>query len=478
MPAYLKIMGAEFFGLIGIFIALQAFIQTSDLGLSSAIMREASRLIAGKTNKTHFNNHLRAVEWVISIIALSAILITIALSGYIEEIFQKHAETTTNIKLIIILMMLASLPKLGSGVYKNALIGFEKQQKSNIISVIFATFRYAGVIPLISLLPSKGVAFFSFQAAVSFAELCTFAWVAYASISTTRNISKPNFGYLKDLWPVAAPMAFLSMAWVILTNFDRIILAKILEPTEYGYFSLAAIGAAGILTFITPLSQILLPRMTILSEHNKTIELIDLFRVSTQIITAFFLSLGGTLFTFSAYAIYAWTGSLEVTNNSALIFGWYSLANAIAGILYLPFVLQFSHGSLHLHFWGNILSIGIQIPAILWAASYFGAYGVVLTILTVRIIFLFYWTPLIFNRITPQITYSWLLKDVLPSGVLALLFLYIIHSSLPQPENRVEAALIIITGFMTTFFATILTLNNPRKILIRSAASMLHKKTS
>lgn len=467
MPVYLHLMGPELFGLLGVYVALQAFLQAGDLGLSSALLREFSRFRAGILGLARVQKSLRAVEGLVTIIGFLVFMVVAFCATKIASDYLVYkAIPTSEVADYILLISLATLPRLLVGVYKNVLIGLERQKLANALIGGFATLRYALVVPIMVFSESKGYAFFLFQVAVSMLELFVFNYFSYLQLKPEAKSVIPDLRFLRNLWPVALPMAFLSAAWVLLTNLDRVILAKILDLSSYGFFTLSAIAAAGILSFIPPLAQILLPRMTILISQGETGELVALYRLSTQVVASFFLSMGGTLYVFSLPTLYAWTGDHIVAAQSARIFGWYALANAVAGILYLPFLLQFAFGQLRLHFIGNLLSLALQVPAMIWSGVHYGALGVALSILCVRVGFLTLWTPIVLRRFVPTIMFSWLVRDILPIGLVVMLVLVLLEGIFANIASRIESAFILVFGFCISFVLSLMLSPAAREMLL------------
>ena len=50
LPFYIRLMGAESYGIVGIFVSLQAIFSILDLGLSQTLNREMARLSANPNN--------------------------------------------------------------------------------------------------------------------------------------------------------------------------------------------------------------------------------------------------------------------------------------------------------------------------------------------------------------------------------------------------------------------------------------------
>jgi O-antigen/teichoic acid export membrane protein len=62
VPLYIKYLGMEAYGLIGIFAILQAWLVLLDMGMKPALGREMARFTAGAHNAQSIRDLLRSIE--------------------------------------------------------------------------------------------------------------------------------------------------------------------------------------------------------------------------------------------------------------------------------------------------------------------------------------------------------------------------------------------------------------------------------
>ena len=227
----------------------------------------------------------------------------------------------------------------------------------------------------------------------------------------------PEWTAMSSMLPIAGPMAFIAGMWIFLTQIDKLILSKILSLEDYGYFTLAVAVASGLLALMSPLNQVLQPRITILAAQGKIETLQNLYRLSTQFVTAMFLTIGGTLAFFAEPILFAWTGDPQATKVAAPILFWYGLANALIGILVLPFMVQFALGYLRLHVIGNVLLVLTLLPTLIYASVTQGGIGAGFTLFVARLLFLLLWIPQVYRRLMPNLVFSWYLHDLGPTSL-------------------------------------------------------------
>lgn len=102
---------------------------------------------------------------------------------------------------------------------------------------------------------------------------------------------------------------------------------------------------------------------------------------------------------------------------------WYALGNGLLMVLAFQYYLQFAHGNLKYHIWGNTVFGFIQIIAMVIAVYTYSALGVAITWFALQAIFLLVWPAYIHSKFAKGIHKEWMLKDVLPAMVSTIVVL-------------------------------------------------------
>ena len=417
MPLYLRYLGAEAFGLVGVHIMLQAWMSVLDMGLTPALMREMSRFRAGTLLAKEAAVRLRTLEVVLGTLAIVVVALLWVGSGWVGGIWLSASELPeTVLAHCITLIGLAVALRWLTGLHRAVLAGLERQDWGNGLSAGFATLRFAGVLPLLIFISTSPEHFFVFQAGVGALELFAFATIVHRLVPGRVDI-RPDWRALAAMLPMVGSMSILIVIWVVVTQIDKLILSGLLPLTEYGYFRLAIMAASGVLVLVPPLNQVIQPRLTILAERGDEAALVELYRLSSQLAVIAFVGLGGGLSFFAEPILQIWSGSHEVAQAAAPVLFWYGLANALVGILVLPSMLQFAKGKLRLHILGNLISLVALVPALIWAASYWGAVGAGRVFFIANLLYLLLWVPVVHRCFLPALTWRWSLRDTLPIGI-------------------------------------------------------------
>ena len=85
VPVYIRFLGIEAYGLIGIFAILQAWLTLLDLGMTPALSREMARFTAGAHNAESIRDLLRSLEIIGLVIAAAIALGVFASSSWLAS---------------------------------------------------------------------------------------------------------------------------------------------------------------------------------------------------------------------------------------------------------------------------------------------------------------------------------------------------------------------------------------------------------
>jgi O-antigen/teichoic acid export membrane protein len=414
MPVYLHRLGAEAFGLVGFFLMAQTWMQILDIGLTPALSREMSRLRAGTISLDAAASRLNALEWVQGALAITVIMLIWSTNDDIAKRWlSAQALSGDTVATCVAWMGVAISLRWLAGLYRGVLVGLEQQQQANVLAATFATLRFVAVVPLLLYVTTAPEDFFAFQMLVSAIELAASAWLAHHHIPTTGIFRSPDIRALQGMLPLVGSMAFLGAMWVTLTQIDKLVLSGILNLRDYGHFTLAVMAASGILILTPPLHQVIQPRLTILYERGERESLVSLYRLLSQLSVVGFVGLGTGIGFFAGSILRIWTGSESVAMAAAPILLWYGLANAVVGMLVMPFMLQFAKGNLRLHVYGNLLMLAMLVPALVMAAQQRGAIGAGQVFFVANSLFLLLWVPLVHRRFLPEVTWREMFSDTM-----------------------------------------------------------------
>lgn len=467
MPFFFRHMGAEAFALIGIFWFLQSALQLLDLGLTPTVSRQMSRYRAGAISGEQAASALSGAACLFAGFSLLFIAaFAIGKHWIAGRWLGTSALPADEVAWCLLAMAIAASARWMTGLYRAAMIGLELQSLVNSIAVAGATLRFVGVVPVILFWSPTPLAFFTYQVLVGLLE-----WLATRWAFRGRAHGLPKVGivaprHLVGLAPTAGAMAFLSGAWIFHTQVDKLILSKLLALVDYGHYTLAAMVAGGVLMLVPPLNQVLQPRLTILVEQGDEAALLNLYSLSTQWVTALFGAFGITIAMFATPVLLVWTGNASAAQSAGPTLFWYGLSNAVAGLLVLPFALQFAHGQLRFQVVGAALFALLLLPTMGILASRLGAPGAGMALFAVNLVYLLCWVPIAHRRLLRQAARVWMVKDILPAAAAISGLVFVASRASQAIEGRWPLGIIIAGVFAAALFAGLMAGSGSRASLL------------
>jgi O-antigen/teichoic acid export membrane protein len=442
VPVYVKYMGAEAYGLVGFFAMLQAWFQLLDMGLTPTMARETARYQGGRTDALSLRRLLRVLEGVfVSVALVGAALLAggahdIATDWLKVEVLPL-GEVETAIQLIALIVAL----RLVCGLYRGAINGFERLVWLGGFNAAIATARFVLVIPLFIYVGASPTHFFVFQLLVAVAELMLLVAKTYRllpRVVVAGQMTAPwDWMHFRGVLKFSLSIAFTSSVWVLVTQTDKLVLSKLLTLTDYAYFTLAVLVAGGVLVLSGPISGALMPRMARLVAERNDEGLVEIYRSASRLVAAIIVPAVLILAFFADKVLIAWTGDMAISAMAAPVLTLYAVGNGVLALAAFPYYLQFAKGDLKLHVIGNMMFLLFLIPAVVWAASRFGAIGAGYAWLVANIIYFVVWIPLVHKRFAPGLHLRWLSTDVGAMTLVPIVMVLAMDYLVTWPTSRV-----------------------------------------
>lgn len=467
-PLYINYLGIESYGLIGFFLALQAWLFMLDLGLTPALNREMARFSAGLHTPESICKLLRSVEIIYAWIAVSLTIAIYAFSTWI-------ATSWLNIKALAPNQVIYAISLMGavigvqwmSVLYRNALLGLQKQVWLSSVTAGVATVRAFGALLVLAYLSPTITAFFQFLFAVSVAELIVLA------ISLKKKLPKPgkkiNFS-LKAIYKIrqfAGGVAVITVLSTVLMQLDKLLLALILPLDKFGYFTLA-VSVSGALSLVTgSLFNVAYPQLTEIAASKGTKELAEAYHNFSQLLSMVLLPLAAMLAFFSKEIIYIWTKDSVLTEYVAPILTVWIIGSAFNGIMHIPYALQLAHGWTKLATYVNLVAFLVMLPSILVFAPTYGAIAAAWVWTAINVGYFFIVIGLMHRQLLETEIMLWYVDDIMKPlfmSVSVASILYLIRLGI-QPQSRMGELVFIFFGTLLLLLVTALTVPAGRNLV-------------
>lgn len=456
LPIYMKYMGAEAYGLVGFFAMLQGLFNLLDFGLTPTISRQTAQYNAGVETALGFRQLFRSLSIIFTGIACIGGGLLFYFDYYIAEHWLKLENLIiSDVLFCLQVMAICVALRWMTGLYRGVISGFEKIVWLSVVNIIIATLRFPCVLLYMHYFGFTVRSFFVFQFGVALLEFMILAFKARQLLP--KLVLQQKIGWslqpVKPLLGFALTIAFTSSVWVLLTQLDKFVLSGILPLSEYGYFTLAVLVAGGILQIGAPISSAIMPRMARLQGEKNYKELKRVYLDATQFVAVVVVTAGLVLAGLAKPVLYVWTGDIVLAEKAAPILQLYALGNAFLTLGAFPYYLQYAKGNLKYHFIGNLGTALVLIPAIIWAATTYGAIGAGWVWALLQLFYLIGWVSFVHGKIESDITFIWY-RSFLPSVLSASLIVCLMSYLITFSEQRFLAFLqISLIGFISLLFS-------------------------
>lgn len=411
VPFYLKYLGIEAYGLIGFFVTTQALLQLLDMGMAPTINREVARCSASGDLKEagKLLHTLAVVYW--SMAAAIAVLI-LALAPLIAEYWlQSKQLSSQTVSHAIMLMGLVVACRWPIGLYQGALIGAQRLTISSGINMTMVTIGSLGAVAVLAFVSPTIEAFFIWQASVGIIYAITIRAAAWRILGKQNQI-RFDVDKLKSVWRFTAGMGGIGLTALVFTQLDKVILSKMLGLEEFGHYMLATVVVSGLYVLISPVFNVIYPRMTTLVASGDTEKLTDLYRLGTRLLATVLFPIAMLLAVFSEDLVYIWTGNPDIASSVAPVISLLAVGSALHGVMHFPYALQLAYGMTRLPLMINSILMIVLFPLIVFFAMKYGALGGAMAWLALHVLYVLLGTWLTHRRLLKGVAERWMYKDV------------------------------------------------------------------
>ena len=296
IPIYVKIIGAESYGLVAFYGTLSGSLAILDLGLSTAVSRQVTLLIRQPDKQKDTKDLIFSVEIIYWIVAFLIGGIVILLAEPISLYWVKSKDLPIHtIKKSVMLMGVVFAAQFPASIYNGVLIGLDKQVVNALATIASTTLKAIGVIAVLKFVDGTIESYFLWQVIITFLSTYFLRLLVWRDISWLKEKSQFSFYQLKKIWKFATGMLIISLVTFFLGQIDKIIVSKLVLLEFVGYYNLAFMMANGISQVIAPMYPIIFPKFATLESENNQKELILLYHKSCRWISIIIFPIGITL---------------------------------------------------------------------------------------------------------------------------------------------------------------------------------------
>ncbi|HEX2437837.1 MAG TPA: oligosaccharide flippase family protein [Methylomirabilota bacterium] len=362
VPIYLRLLGAEAYGLIGLFTTVMVASTVLDLGLGATLNREVARLTARAATTADDRDvaiTLEAGGWGVGLLAgaLFAIAAPVIAGRWLT--FSHLAPGDVRGALWL---MAAALPALvARSLYLAGLNGLQRQGLANLVQVTGTVVRAIASVTALRLIePVIGV-FFTVQVTLLLVETLALAVALRRALPVTARGGRVRPAALRSLLGFSFGVSGTMLLGFALMSIDQIVLSAILPLAEFGYYTLAVSAANAVGQLVQPVTTAVYPRFSQLVEQGDDTALAEEYHFFSQLVAVLVLPLGAILIAFPGELLVLWTHDSRVAQAAAVVLALRAIGTVLNALMHVPHVLQLAFG------WST-LGAGVNAVALLLVA--------------------------------------------------------------------------------------------------------------
>jgi O-antigen/teichoic acid export membrane protein len=459
-PFLVHFLGMAAYGLVGVYVTVQAVVTVFDLGMSLALTREMARMSAqpgAAPAMRDFARTLEAIYWGVG--AVLCVVGIVLAPLFADRWFPPGSLPAAEVRGGLVLIAVATTVRWPLSFYGQGLVGLQRLVRWSVVRVVAELVRNGGVILVLWVAAPTVRNFFLWQigtGALTVAWAAASFWMSMPAASTRPRVDakslEGSLGFAAGTWAVG-------LTSVLLVYLDRIVLSRSLPLDRFGDYTLAATLAAGLSMISAPLFQAFFPRLTQLVVERTEGELAVQYHRACQWIAVAVFPLAAALCVDSREVMETWTRSSEVAARAAPLLSFLALAGALNTAMNMPYALQLAHGWTRLTLKVNLAALCAVAPLLLWLVPAYGAIAAAAVSLGLNLVYVGVSVPFTHRRLLPGELLRWYRADLLVPLFAALAgawagALACRAASLPSWRGAVPVAVSLVLAEALTLAAT------------------------
>lgn len=466
IPLYIKYLGIEAYGLIGLFALLQAWLGLLNMGMTPTLGREMARFTGGSHSNESIRDLLRSIEIIaVAVAVLIAVGIATGANWIATDWLRAETLSTDVVAQAFAIMGLVTALRFVEGVYQSAIVGLQRQVLFNVVNSLMATLRGFGAVGILIWASPTIEAFFLWQGVVSISTLAILGVTTYRCMPKGERSGRFSLDALRSVWRFAGGMMGITLLALLLTQVDKVLLSKLLTLSEFGYYTLAATVAGALYMLIGPITQAFYPKFCQLHAQGNTAGLATNYHQGAQLVSIVAGSSAVVLFFFSETFLRLWTQDSELALRVSPLLSLLVVGTLLNGLMWIPYQTQLAYGWTNLAILTNLVAVTVLVPAILWTVPQYGAIGAAWIWVILNAGYCLISVQFMYRRILPQEKWRWYINDLIKPLAAALLAAKGLQWLWPNWQGNMADLFLLFLAGCASLSAALVASNDVRNIL-------------
>ena len=471
VPVYVRILGIESYGLIGLFTSLQVLISFLDFGLGTTLIREFGRLAGSADDRQEMRDVARTCEIVYLVVGC---LIGISL-GLLGPWLLDHWLTLDRLSRdeagkALAWGAFALAVQWPSALYGSGLEGLRRQTALGLLSAATGTGRVLLVLSAIWFIAPRLELFFAANAMAGLAHTIAARTIFWRSLGSSERPPQILPGFLTRSRGFAGAMTGIFLTSIILTQLDKIILSKVLALPDFGIYALTSALAGGLYVLIGPVFGIVYPQLCSLVAGGNEEDTSNAYHLASQFLALLLIPALAVVALYSRDILFVWTGNADISQRAHWPLVFLFAGNAINGLMNAPYALQLASGWPGLALVSNVIAVVVLAPVTWFLAMNYGPAGGAAAWLLLNICFIMIAPQIMHRRLLTGEMFNWYVRDTGRAVLTAGMVVATLRSILPVAGSRPALGLTVAAVWLVALGATAFALPAIRQRLPKLAA--------
>jgi O-antigen/teichoic acid export membrane protein len=463
LPVYLRQLGVEAYGVVGLFASLQAVLAFMDFGLPTTLTRQLAGLAQDRESRAEGRDTTRTFELAYFALAAGIGLALAAAAPFVAAHWvQLESLAAAQVAGPLQLAALSLAAGWPANLYAAGLAGLHRQVPLAFSSSLFGVLRVALAVLFLWREPTLQ-SFFAAQVAASLAQSIGMRQQLWRALRLSGH--RPSFRgeLLRRSRRFAAGMTAITITSILLSQGDKLILSHLLPLAEFGVYSVAVGLATGLYVLISPVFSVIYPRIAAQWQERNQKRAADLFHDGAQAMALLVMPLAAMLACFPQASLFVLTADRAIAAQAAPVLVLLVLGAACNGLMNIPYALQLAAGWTRLSVAINAAALVCMAPATWWAASRFGGVGGAAAWAALNIAYVVLTPQWLHRRLLPAHKWRWYLQDVCAPAAASLGAALLLVALWPVGDaSRLVALAHLAAGWAIVATVTLLSLKGLR----------------
>ncbi len=472
LPLYVRFLGAEAYGLVGLYASISAICSLFDAGISASLGRELARVGVSDTAGKQTADLVRTAEVIYA--GIGGVLggaIVLAAPWIVTRWLNLRELNPDDATRAVRLMGLYFVLQWPTGLYLAALAGLQRQVEANVVTLLGTTLRGAGSVLVLWKISSNITAFYCWQVIATGA----FLLLSRETIWRVRGVERQNATFQ---WPAmyrvrgfAGGVTLLSLLSVAATQMDKVVLTRLVSLQSFGYYAFASSVAGMVAVFGQPVLGATYPALIEAFTSRDHLRLSSVFHRASQLVSVAIFAPAAVLCAFAPLVLRLWTRDAITAENTWALVSVSLVGVALNGGALMPYNLTLAAGNVRPAIAAALGGVAVYAAALAILAPRMGVMAGAVGGSIVDIVGLFIYARFAVDPLLPGQGVRWLVTDtlvpLLAAGVVAG-GIRLVAS--PRTSQSTQVTGLVLASLATMVCSSLVTSSVRQEIILRIRA--------